>query len=58
MKVEEMSKYPQMVRRDLKKYLRQKQQNQIYHESFRENRDYDLEDAAPEEHHPQEEQLQ
>lgn len=44
-----------MFRRDLQKYIRQRQQSQIYQEAVRENRDYDLEDAAPEEHHPQEE---
>ena len=55
MRVEEMKKFPQMVRSNLKKYFKlkkRKDNRDIRVAVAREVRDYDLEDAAPEEHHP------
>ena len=61
MKVKEMNRFPQMKRKDLRRYLKKKnkppvdESNKIVEES---KSDPDLENAAPEEHHPSEENLQ
>lgn len=51
MKVNEMNRFPQMIRKNLRKYIKRKTQNVVAEQQS------DLENATPEEHHPMEENL-